>query len=303
MIDPDNITKFHRKRSELEEVLIFWVCVAGKTAATIAPAVERLMKHLANNRRAPRHEPFALLRRAGSQENLQRLLKDHGIGCHGIKSKMLWRLAHGNLDLRTCSADDLKCGRKTSRCFIIHSRADAKHAGLDTHVMKALRRRGFSDAPPATPSSDKQYDYWEKIVVGLTREEGKTVAAWDLDEWKIGRDEAKGQGETKMFTMKLVSDLWTELMSGAKQCTIRAGRRDVPLGPMRFEETNGTRAACVNVTDVRHKLLRELTDEEARVDGAKDAPEMKNALRQFYPDLTEDSEITLVFWDELPISA
>jgi hypothetical protein len=39
MIDPSNITNFNLTDHGLQEILIFWICVAGKTATTIAKAV------------------------------------------------------------------------------------------------------------------------------------------------------------------------------------------------------------------------------------------------------------------------
>jgi endonuclease III len=304
MVDPDDITNFGRTQWELEEVLVFWICVAGKTAATISKAVENVRRHLNGGRRAPRPGYFELLRRV-PPEKLPEILKSHGIGCYNLKAKGLAALARSGLDLKTCTYQDLRripgCGRKTAKCFLIHSRKESQDAGLDTHVMKALRRRGFRDVPVATPGSEKQYAYWERIVLGLTREEGKTVAGWDLDEWKAGKNEKK-EGN-KMFTMKLVGDLFPSIADGSKRCTIRAHKRDIPLGSLRFEQSDGSpddtfsdQWAVVEIVEVRHKKLGELTDEEARMDGASTAAEMKVALRRFYPDLTDEDDITIAIW-------
>jgi len=46
MVDLSNITNYNLTDPELEEVLIFWICVAGKTAATIAKGAEKLLTDL-----------------------------------------------------------------------------------------------------------------------------------------------------------------------------------------------------------------------------------------------------------------
>lgn len=99
--------------------------------------------------------------------------------------------------------------------------------------------------------------------------------------------------EQKMW---LVDDLFPPLLAGDKTCTIRAGKRDFTTGPMTFESKNGLHAT-VNVTEVRHKRLRDLTDREAQMDGALNAQDMAGALKRFYPDIGPDSDITIVLYD------
>lgn len=108
--------------------------------------------------------------------------------------------------------------------------------------------------------------------------------------------------EQKMW---LVDDLFPALMSGEKLCTIRAGKRDFNTGPLTFESKTGQQA-LVNVTEVRHKKLRDLTDREAQMDGALNAEEMADALKRFYPDIGPDSDITIVLYNppmKAPIQA
>ena len=42
MIDPKNITNYNRTRVELEEFLLFAICVAGKSSSQIAPKINAL---------------------------------------------------------------------------------------------------------------------------------------------------------------------------------------------------------------------------------------------------------------------
>ena len=180
MIDPTNITNFNQTDEQLEEVLLFWICVAGKTASIVSKQLDALLNSLDDN------TPFDKIKNIG-EYRLPELLKSFGIGCYNLKAKSLWQLVNSNMDLRTCTVDDLEkihgIGRKTSRCFIIHSRADAKYAGLDTHILKFLRAKGH-DVPPSTPASKRMYLEIEKLFLTYVKKSKKSVAEYDLDIWK-----------------------------------------------------------------------------------------------------------------------
>jgi thermostable 8-oxoguanine DNA glycosylase len=87
----------------------------------------------------------------------------------------------------TCNAEELEkiygIGMKTSRCFLIHSRKNARYAGLDTHVLKFLRAKGVQDVPKSTPTSRKLYLRLEAEFLKLSDESGKSVADLDLEVW------------------------------------------------------------------------------------------------------------------------
>jgi thermostable 8-oxoguanine DNA glycosylase len=63
----------------------------------------------------------------------------------------------------------------------MHTRKDARHAGLDTHVLKWLRDLGY-DAPKATPSK-KQYLAFEKVFVDIADILSMPIATLDLAIW------------------------------------------------------------------------------------------------------------------------
>lgn len=180
MIDPDCITKYDMTDEELEESIIFWVLVAGKTAHVISRSLENIFLEFQDGPR----RPFEMFKRI---RNIPSVLKRHGIGSYTVKARGISELVRSGLDLRTCTLDELTAitgiGPKTARCFVIHSRKDAKHAGLDTHVLRGLRERGFKDVPEATPSSRKVYEKWEAVVLDLARSTGMTPAEFDLAEW------------------------------------------------------------------------------------------------------------------------
>ena len=185
MIDPVNITCFTNTKEQLEEVLLFWVLAAGKNAITASKCLENLMVNLHEKFSLSLYNPFECLRKI-KKEDLGVLLRSHGIGCYNNKAKTFYQLITSDLDLRTCSADELEdvfgIGMKTSRCFIIHSRRDANYAGLDVHLLNFLRDKGH-DVPNQTPTR-KSYLEIEKIFLDIVRKSGMSVADFDLKIWK-----------------------------------------------------------------------------------------------------------------------
>jgi thermostable 8-oxoguanine DNA glycosylase len=189
MVDPNNITNYNLTDWELQEVLLFWICVAGKKADTISKGLDRLLKKVM----IKADLPFDAIRRL-NQEGLANLIKECGIGCYTIKAKALTNLVNSRIDLRTCSVDDLEnlygVGQKTARCFLIHSRPNMRLAGLDTHMLKFLKSKGH-DVPKSTPTSKKKYRELEQIFISYADEAGKTVADFDLELWRKGSNGQK----------------------------------------------------------------------------------------------------------------
>ncbi len=193
MIDPINFTDYRRTTEELEEAILFALLVAGKNALTTARLLDKFLRdydHIGNS-------PFEIFSRFELTKlpQLSVALKDYGFGCYNSKAKGIHALVRANLDLRTCTVDDLEkihgIGMKTSRFFVLHSRKDAKSAPLDVHVLHYLKDLGY-DVPKVTPSSKKLYLTIEKICVQLAKQAGKTLAEWDLDVWRIYRAKSAG---------------------------------------------------------------------------------------------------------------
>lgn len=187
MIDPSRITVDSATDWELEELILFWVCAAGKNGRTAARCLENLMEDIEGHYWGPMKAIFM----AAYKFNLPFLLRDNGIGCYMSKARSFLELAVAvgskKLDLRTCSADDLEkihgIGMKTSRCFIIHSRPGARYAGLDTHILKHLKACGVENVPKSTPSSKKEYLRLEKEFLKIADLNKMTPAAYDLMIW------------------------------------------------------------------------------------------------------------------------
>jgi len=113
-------------------------------------------------------------------------MKDCGIGCYTNKARTFAELAMSKINLKTCTASDLESihgiGPKTARCFLLHSRKDAQVAGLDTHMLKHLRKLGYEDVPKTTPTG-KKYLTFENYVLSLAKEVGMSPAEFDLYIW------------------------------------------------------------------------------------------------------------------------
>lgn len=181
MVDPNNITNHNMNDYELQETILFWICVAGKTAKTIAKALDDLLEEIG----AKEKHPFEVIANIPEKE-LALKLKNNGIGCFTLKARAIKEIAESNINLRACAADDLEkiygIGMKTSRCFLIHSREDAKYAGIDTHLLKFLRSKGH-DVPKSTPTKRKYLEL-EQLILDYAKAANKTVAEFDLDVWR-----------------------------------------------------------------------------------------------------------------------
>jgi len=187
MVDPSKITVYDASDEDLEELILFWVCAAGKNGRTAARCLDHLMEEVEGKRWGPMQAIF----RATHIYNLPFLMRDCGIGCYMAKARSFLELSLAvgskRLNLRTCSADELETiygiGMKTARCFIIHSRPGARHAGLDTHILKHLRAKGIPNVPKSTPGSKKEYKRLEQEVLKFADDAGMSPADYDLMIW------------------------------------------------------------------------------------------------------------------------
>lgn len=199
MIDPTRITNFNLSIPELEEVLLFWVCAAGKNAMTAARGLEGVLRDLNGH-----SQPFKSILRFGA-DYLGDILKKNGIGCYNNKSKTFWQLADSGLDLKTCGLDDLQgiygIGPKTARCFIMHSRKDARCAGLDTHALKFMRDLGY-DVPSSTPTG-RRYLEIEKQFLKLVDLAAMPVAELDLLIWRVYSGKCDDQDKERFKNVRV----------------------------------------------------------------------------------------------------
>lgn len=184
LIDPINITSYDLSSKDLEVVILFWICAAGKNGVTSAKCLHKLLTTWQTEKN---ERPFKTIQRI---PNLPQEMKKCGIGCYNNKAKSFKYLALHHLNLKTCTVEDLEAvpgiGPKTARCFLIHSRRNQKYAGLDTHILKFLRDKGH-EVPKSTPSG-KKYLELEKIFLSYVEASGKSVADFDLSIWNEYRN-------------------------------------------------------------------------------------------------------------------
>lgn len=175
MIDPQNIINYNRTDAELEEVLLFLVLVAGKTASVVSRQLEGFLQG---------QPPFTTIRQI---DDLEGALKAHRTGQYTRTVKAFRQLVNSGMNLRTCTLDDLTAihgiGRKSASCFLMWTRRGQRVSGLDTHLLAELRELGH-DAPKSTPGSKKVYDRLEKVFLDLADAAGMSPEDFDLAIWK-----------------------------------------------------------------------------------------------------------------------
>lgn len=189
MIYAEDITKYDCTDAELEERILFWVAVAGKNAQVQAHKVDGFITLLRTlSKESDSWTPFELIRATGS-DLVRWTAKNVKIGKYNTLVPCYVRLASSTIDLRACSVEDLMkfpgIGPKTARCFILHSRAGARLAGLDRHIMRFLASRGYTRSI-GTPGNPREYARLEAIFLKECDKYHMAPADFDLMLWKVG---------------------------------------------------------------------------------------------------------------------
>jgi hypothetical protein len=196
MIDPNKVTNASRTPAQLEEFLLFCVVVAGKNADQQSAKLERFLGG---------RKPFAFIRSSARAGTLDAALREVKLGKYSLLGRSFRGLAHAGTNLATCSWQELTAfpgiGIKTSKFFILHSRASQMHGVLDTHVL-AWMAEHWSDAGPGrlevprhSPQDPRAYSFWETVYFGMVsaRHHGSAAVDWaqfDLDLWRERRGSA-----------------------------------------------------------------------------------------------------------------
>lgn len=179
--DPFDCTNFNRTDEELENFFVFCIFVAGKRADMTARKVNQMIEDH-NNKSA-----LQIIREKleDSPQALDTLLRKYKFGKYDLLLRCFKEAV--NLDLRKCSVSDLESvpaiGPKTARYFLVHSRANAQVAALDTHILRYMREVLKIDTPKTTPSG-KKYIELEKKFIKHAQSLGTPIAELDLSIWK-----------------------------------------------------------------------------------------------------------------------
>ena len=190
MIDPKKVTDYNRNEWQLQEFLIYCVCVAGKKSEIESPKVR---KFCMDARFGHGLTPFELIRKLLSvssveEDGLMQHLKKYKIAPYQQRYNSFKDIVTLlDEDLREVTIDQLQEVRgistKTSRFFLTHSREDFDEPVLDTHILRFLSDFGYKDVPKSTPQNPKVYERLSKLFRSIARFEGKSVTDFDLEVW------------------------------------------------------------------------------------------------------------------------
>lgn len=90
-----------------------------------------------------------------------------------------------------------------------------------------------------------------------------------------------------------------DILRGKRKITIREGHRDYRLDLVMICCHLEPWAVMADITDVRHCILGEVTEEEYKADGFNTRDELLNELRRYYPDIDLNSPVTVIRWDNV----
>ena len=186
MIDPTKITNYNRTEAELEELLMFAILVAGKTAKQQAKKLDEFLSIKKNLGLTEDTTPFDFLEYLIANDMLSSLMMGHKLGQYKRLTFAFIGILKFKGNLKNVSINELESvrgiGSKTARFFALHSRPNQRLAVLDTHILKWMYSQGY-DVPRSTPPKNK-YSIIEKDFLTECDKAGKTPADFDLEIWK-----------------------------------------------------------------------------------------------------------------------
>lgn len=100
-----------------------------------------------------------------------------------------------------------------------------------------------------------------------------------------------------MTEIRIATEFVPAVRSGRKTTTIRSGLRNIAVGPGFL--ICGSQSIPIEVTEVRHTILQQVTDADARADGFSSIAALHFALHRFYPTLGEADPITIITFHTL----
>lgn len=174
MIDPEKITNFDRTDSELEELMLFAVCVAGKNARIQAEKLDTFLSNI----KLMGITPFQYIQRLEIKGLLLSELQKSKLGKYKLLEQSFKYLASQfQNELHAATIEELQdapgVGMKTARFFVLHSRPNSRVAVIDTHLLKYLKREFPNEnVPKVTPQQISAYRRMERLFLQKCDEEG-----------------------------------------------------------------------------------------------------------------------------------
>ncbi len=187
MVNPEAITIYDRTAEQLDEFLVYCVCVAGKRSSTIAPRVQSLYEWICptGNTR------FLCALASMTEPEIMMAVRRQGIGPFTQKGYALHRLAQlwaaDQFDPQVCTREQLEgikwIGSKTACLFLLHSRPGLRVVSLDRHILAYLREQGISAPMDSPPKGSTAYKHFEQAFLNLADTQGRDPAEFDLAIW------------------------------------------------------------------------------------------------------------------------
>jgi len=91
------------------------------------------------------------------------------------------------------------------------------------------------------------------------------------------------------------------LLSGEKKLTIRVTKPNLRKGDIFIAHCGGKVIGKFRVTDIYVKKLKDITDEEAKLDGFSSKEELIKELKNYYKNLNEDKEVVIIKFEPVEI--
>jgi thermostable 8-oxoguanine DNA glycosylase len=185
----NNTLIFDRTVEELECFLLFCIVVAGKKASVQVKMLESFLEGS--------NTPFEFIRQLDRENKLLEKIQISRLGQYTRLHRCFQELVNSNLDLSTCSVEDLEnihgVGSKTSRFFVVCNRQNARHAVLDTYILRFMRDVLCINTQKTTPNGS-EYARLEKKYLSLVDHLNINPAEFDLAIWK-----SYSQSDSKHF--------------------------------------------------------------------------------------------------------
>lgn len=94
--------------------------------------------------------------------------------------------------------------------------------------------------------------------------------------------------------IEFTDSLFTAIKRGSKTATSRKGIREYKLGTAVASNVSGSTLIPIHIISITYKKFKDLADEDAHPEGYVLARVLQDVLLGIYPDLTDESDITLV---------
>lgn len=194
--NPNHPILLDRTINELECCLLFCIVVAGKKASIQIKLLHSFLKGT--------QTPFEHIKELDAAGKLSFQLKESRLGQYTRLEACFRELINSGLDLLTCTVEDLEqihgIGPKTARFFLTCNRKDARHAVIDTHLLKFMRQYLGLQVPLSTPGNKREYARLEREWLKYVDSTGVNAAELDLAIWKIyaNKDDSEYQRLVKI---------------------------------------------------------------------------------------------------------